>query len=68
MAKKRLGRPPMPATDVELRPVRLHLPVEEHKRLRRLAADQDTNMALLTRKIVMEYIARHPLKGEGRSS
>jgi hypothetical protein len=49
------------------RSVRLYLPIEDHRRLRRLAADNDTNMALLTRKIVMEYIAKHPLKGEGRS-
>ncbi len=34
------------------------VPPEDHKKLRRLAADQDTNMALLVRKIVQDYIAR----------
>jgi len=64
MAKKR-GRPPMPATDVDLKPVRLHLSAEEHLKLRRLAADRGTNMALLARSIVREWISNHPLKGEG---
>lgn len=43
--------------------VRLQLPVEEHRKLRRLAADEDTNMALLTRRIVLEYLAKHTPKG-----
>jgi hypothetical protein len=60
MAKK-TGKPSMPATvtQAELRSVRLQLPLEEHRKLRRLAADHDTNMALLARKIVQEYLARH---------
>jgi hypothetical protein len=55
----------MIAAQAELRPVRLALPPEEHRKLRRLAADQDTNMALLVRRIVLEYIARHYMPAGG---
>jgi hypothetical protein len=66
MARKKPEEvPKMPAT-TELRAVRLHLPLDDHRKLRRLAADQDTNMALLTRKIVQEYLARHEVKGGGK--
>jgi hypothetical protein len=62
MAKKKPETPKMPATQEELRAVRLYLPAEDHRKLRRLAADEETNMALLARKIVQEYVASHPLK------
>jgi hypothetical protein len=65
MAKKKTEKPAMPATQAELRSVRLQLPPEDHRKLRRLAADRDTNMAILARRIVLDWIARHPLKGEG---
>jgi hypothetical protein len=58
MARKKAEGSRVPATRLELRPVRLALPPEDHKKLRRLAADQETNMALLVRKIVQDYIAR----------
>jgi hypothetical protein len=60
MAKKRMEKTAMPATQAQpaLRAVRLYLPVEDHKKLRRLAADNDTNMALMARKIVMDHLAR----------
>jgi hypothetical protein len=60
MARKTTGSKKMPAhAEMELRSVRLQLPVEEHKKLRRLAADNDTNMAVLVRRIVLDYIGRH---------
>lgn len=49
--------------DNQLRVVRLELPPEDHRMLRRLAADEETNMALLARRIIQEYIARHGQKG-----
>jgi hypothetical protein len=63
MARKKAEAPKMPATEVEWRFVRLQLPPDEHKKFRRLAADEDTNMALLARRIVREYIASHTPKG-----
>jgi hypothetical protein len=68
MAKKSGENPKMPAsaTETELRSVRLQLPVDDHKKLRRLAADQDTNMAILARRVMMEYIASHTLKGSSK--
>jgi hypothetical protein len=63
MARKKTEEPKVEATQTELRTVRLALPPEDHKKLRRLAADNDTNMALLARRIVQEYIARHSAKG-----
>jgi hypothetical protein len=66
MATKKTEKPPMPATQAELRSVRLQLPQEDHKKLRRLAADHDTNMALLARKIVQDYITAHQPKGAGK--
>jgi hypothetical protein len=62
MARKKTGDSTMPATRQELRAVRLYLPAEVHKKFRRLAADEETNMALLARKIVQDYVASHPLK------
>lgn len=56
MARKKTEVPPMQATE-ELRMVRLQLPPEEHKEFRKLAADAETNMALLARKVILEYIA-----------
>jgi hypothetical protein len=58
MARKKTEESGMSATRPELRPVRLALPPEDHKKLRRLAADEDTNMAVLARRIVQDYIAR----------
>jgi hypothetical protein len=66
MAKKTVEKPKMPVTQAELRSVRLQLPPDDHKKLRRLAADQDTNMAILARKIVLDYLAAHTLKAGGK--
>lgn len=58
MARKKTEKPEMPATEAELRVVRLALPPEDHKEFRKLAAEEETNMALLARRIIQEYIAR----------
>jgi len=65
MARKRVEATEMPATEAqaELKAVRLYLPAGHHKRLRRIAADYETNMALMARKIVMEYIDRQDKEG-----
>jgi hypothetical protein len=59
MARKKTEVPQMPATEVEMRVVRLALPPEDHKEFRKLAAAEETNMALLARRIVQDYIAKH---------
>jgi hypothetical protein len=64
-ATKKTEKAKMQATQEELRAVRLYLPADDHRKLRRLAADEETNMALLARRIVQEYIARHSAK-EGK--
>lgn len=65
MARKKTEKPVTPATEAqsELRAVRLYLPKEHHKMLRKLAADEETNMALLARRIVSEYVVKHSQKG-----
>jgi hypothetical protein len=62
MASKKTGTPKMPAIE-ELRVVRLALPPQDHKEFRKLAAAEETNMALLARRIVQEYIARKRKEG-----
>jgi hypothetical protein len=59
MARKKTEKKPVQATELEMRFVRLQLPIEEHKKLRRLAADKDTNMALLAREVVLAYIEKN---------
>jgi hypothetical protein len=56
MARKKMGEPAMPATETEKRAVRLYLPQEVHDEFRVIAAKQRTNMALLARKIIEEYV------------
>jgi hypothetical protein len=63
MAKKTGEKPKVQATQVELKLVRLELPPEEQRKLRMLAASENTSMAILARRIVLEYIASHALKG-----
>jgi hypothetical protein len=68
MAKK-TGEPKMPAkpkmaaNDLNLRVVRLALPREDHREFRKLAAAEETNMALLARRVIQEYIARRRKEG-----
>jgi hypothetical protein len=65
MARKKTGRTEMPATEAELRVVRLALPPDDHREFRKLAAAEETNMALLARRVIQDYIARHR-KGGGK--
>jgi len=58
MARTKTGNSKMQSTEVELRVVRLALPPEDHREFRKLAAAEETNMALLARRIVQEWIAR----------
>jgi hypothetical protein len=65
MARKKTEAPKMPTATDELRIVRLQLPAAEHKEFRKLAAAEETNMALLARRVIQEYIARKLKEGRG---
>jgi hypothetical protein len=67
MARKKTEQPNMPATqaETEMRAVRLYLPSEIHDEFRVMAARQRTNMALLARKIIEEYV-KGQKKGGGK--
>jgi hypothetical protein len=58
VARKKSEKPEMPATGTGLRVVRLALPPEDYKEFRKLAAEEETNIALLARRVIREYIAR----------
>jgi hypothetical protein len=58
MARTKTG-----TTEVELRVVRLALPPEDHREFRKLAAAEETNMALLARRIIQDWIARQRKAG-----
>jgi hypothetical protein len=62
MAKKTEGNPKAQATQAELKVVRLHLPPDDQRKLRMIAASENTSMALMARKIVQGYLAEHALK------
>jgi hypothetical protein len=64
MARKKTGEPKMPATETqaELKPVRLLLPPDLHRRLRMEVASQDTKMATLARRVIEDYLTRHAPK------
>ena len=55
---------PMNATGQELKTVRLELPKDLHKRLRREAAERDMSMAALARLLVDEGLSRKKSKSE----
>jgi hypothetical protein len=63
MARKKTEAPKMPTATGELRLVRLQLPASAHKEFRKLAAAEETNMAILARRVVMEYIERKLKEG-----
>ena len=72
MARKKAEVPKMPTTADELRVVRLQLPEAKHDEFRILAAKERTNMAILARRVVLEYIERKrkegPKKGFDRAA
>lgn len=57
MARKKADAK-MTATEDELKVVRLALPESHHDEFRIMAAREKTNMAILARRIVMEWIDR----------
>ena len=56
--KKSEGKPPMPSTSQKLRAVRLELPEDVHKLLRREAAERDTSLGELAREFVTNALKR----------
>ncbi len=56
---------PVDATGTELRSVRLELPPDIHKRLRRAAAEAETSMARLVRRLVEDFLSRPTAKKGG---
>lgn len=64
MARKKTERRDVEAT-ANLKAVRLYIPAGYHKLLRQIAADHETNMALMARRIIVEYLDRHSRKREG---
>jgi hypothetical protein len=66
MAKKTGGNPKTQVTQTELKVVRLQLPLEDQRKLRMLAASENTSMAILARRVMQDDIARHALKVGGK--
>jgi hypothetical protein len=62
MAKKK-AETKMPTTAEEMRLVRLELPASVHREFRMLAASEETHMALLARRIIVEYVERKAKEG-----
>jgi hypothetical protein len=64
MARKRstAEKPDMPATQEKLRAVRLELPEDVHKLLRREAAERDVSLGELARELVTNAL-KQPRKG-----
>jgi hypothetical protein len=59
MARKQPGKKAMQAqaeVEVKARPVRLDLPPEIHRLLRRVAADGDQSMAAYARDVVIRHV------------
>ena len=58
MARKTTEEPPMPAIEVEteLKAVRLYIAQDLHDEFRVIAAKKRTNMAILAREIIEEYV------------
>ena len=63
-AKRAKGKSDMPATEQKLRAVRLELPEDVHKLLRRQAADEDKSLGELARRFVTEALTQR--KGGGK--
>jgi len=67
MARKTTkGKPDMPATEQKLRAVRLELPEDVHRLLRRKAADEDKSLGELARQFVTEALKGPVRKGEAK--
>lgn len=58
--KRRVGRPPKPATEEPLMMGHYNLPVRLHRDIRRIADIQtEGNASALVRRALEEYVARH---------
>ncbi len=57
-AKRPKGRPKLPATAEKLRAVRLEVPEDVHKLLRKEAAELDMSLTELARHLVTEAIMK----------
>lgn len=64
MARKKTEKRDVEAT-ADLKAVRLYIPAGHHKLLRQIAADHETNMAIMARKIIVEYLDRHSRRKDG---
>jgi hypothetical protein len=65
MAKKTpKGKADMPATETELRAVRLELPLRIHAKLRIEAAKKDISLASLARSVMEDYAAGRLVRRE----
>lgn len=66
MAKKSARKPEMIATEVELKPVRVELPPDLHRLLRKVAADEGVSMAAFARstmeRIILDEAKRRGIK------
>jgi predicted HicB family RNase H-like nuclease len=58
MGRKKAEKKDVPATETEIKFVRLELPIETHRSLRMEAARQEVSMARLARIAVEEYLER----------
>jgi hypothetical protein len=63
MAPKRPEKKPMQTTEAKMMGIRLYVPRDVHKQFRVLAAQNETDMATLARRVVEEYVARHAPRG-----
>jgi hypothetical protein len=64
MARKKTEKSEMPATKPLLRLVRLELSSDYHRDLRVIAAKQETTMAILARKLLMDFIDQQRKAGK----
>jgi hypothetical protein len=62
--KKSTENPAMPATVEKMKLVRLELPAAYHRDLRIIAAKQETNMALIARKLLQDFIDQQRRAGK----
>jgi len=60
MGRKKTEKPKMPATEeaVELKAVRLHLPLDVYTKFRVLAAKEGVPMAILARSVIEAFVAK----------
>jgi hypothetical protein len=63
MARKKTEKPEMSAIEAKPKPIRLALPPDLHQQFRVEAAMQGTNMAILARRIIQEYLAKRSKGG-----